>query len=104
MTLETEDAYAYLCEFHDTTQWYIPLMDSTAVLNDNVHGSAIADKEGPRGGRGVCSALAIRNLIHAILGLNTQSAHPWDLRMKKAVHSLIQTKGVLTAKQIGSVT
>ena len=38
------------------------------------------------------------------LELHLQSAHPRDLRMKKTVYNLIQTNGVLTAKQIGNVT
>lgn len=95
--------YAYLREFNDTLQWYIPLMDSAAVLNDIISGGTKSDQESPCRGGGVCSALVTRQFLLVIPGLYTQSAHPCDLRMKNAVHSLIQTNGVLTAKQIGRV-
>lgn len=91
----------YLCEFNDTAQWYIPLMDSAAILNREVSRCAISDEESPCRGGGVCSGLAF--LLPLVLGFYAQSAHPCDLRMKNTVHSLIQTNGVLTAKQIGSV-
>ena len=94
----------YLCEFDDATQLDVPLMDSAAVLDDKVGGGDVSDKESPRGGGGVCSALAIKLSYTRIPGLYTQSAHPCDLRMKKTVYSLIKTNGVLTARQIGSTT
>ena len=49
----------YLCEFNDTSQLDIPLMDSAAVKDDEVSRGTISDKKSPRSGRCVCQALAI---------------------------------------------
>lgn len=53
--------FIYLCKLYDTSQWYVPLMDSAAVLDDEVSGDDISDEECPCGGRGVWYVLAFRS-------------------------------------------
>ena len=55
---EQRAGYVYLCEFYDSSQLYIPLMNSTAILNDKVSGGDVSNEKSPRSGAGVCSALA----------------------------------------------
>ena len=74
----------YLCEFNDTSQWDIPLMDSSAVKNDEISRGTVSDEKSPRGGRCVCQALAIL-LRRVLLEVYAQSAQPCDLRMKNTV-------------------
>ena len=58
----------YLCEFNDTSQLYVPLMDSAAILDDKVSGDDVSDEKSPRGGGGVCSALAMKLSYGAFQG------------------------------------
>ena len=63
--------YFCLCEFNDAVQWYVPLVDSAAVLNDYVDGRDICDEESPCEGGGVCDVLNIKclnviSVIHTI--------------------------------------
>ena len=57
-----------LCEFNDAVQWYVPLVDSAAVLNDDVDGSDVCYEECPCEGGGVCNVLNIQrpNVISII--------------------------------------
>ena len=60
-------------------------MDSASIKNDEISRGAISDEESPRRGRCVCEALAILRILRVIPGVYTQSAQPWDLRMKNTV-------------------